>query len=74
MKYKGYSAVIKYSADDECFVGHILGINDMIDFEGKSVVQSQQDFHNAIDSYLHTCAKLKKMPNKPDLSIPPLPK
>ncbi len=65
MKYKGYSAVVEFSSEDECFVGRVVGINDIIDFEGESVAELQQDFHNGIDSYLKTCAKLGKTPDKP---------
>ena len=30
MNYKGYPARIEYSEEDGCFVGHIVGINDIV--------------------------------------------
>ena len=37
MEYKGYSAMIEYSDEDECFVGRVAGIRDIITFHGESV-------------------------------------
>ncbi|MCY4577881.1 MAG: toxin-antitoxin system HicB family antitoxin, partial [Chloroflexi bacterium] len=37
MKHKGYDADIKYSDDDECFIGHITGIDDIVGFHADSV-------------------------------------
>ena len=37
MQYKGYSAIVHYSAEDECLVGRIAGINDIVGFHGDSV-------------------------------------
>jgi predicted HicB family RNase H-like nuclease len=35
--YKGYAARIEFSSEDECFVGHIAGIKDVIGFHGETV-------------------------------------
>ncbi len=32
MIFKGYAARIGYSDEDECFIGHIAGIRDVIGF------------------------------------------
>lgn len=37
MNYKGYAARIEYSDEDDCFIGHIAGINDVVGFHGDSV-------------------------------------
>lgn len=65
MNYKGYCARIQYSPEDKCLFGEVLGINDMIDFEGENVAELEQDFHDAIDFYLESCEKRGKAPNKP---------
>jgi predicted HicB family RNase H-like nuclease len=54
MIYKGYAARIEYSDDDQCFIGHIAGINDVVGFHGDSV-----------NDYLATCKKLGREPQKP---------
>ena len=65
MEYKGYTANIEYSDEDNCFIGHIVGINDIISFEGETVNEIRDDFHNAVNSYLASCAKHGKQPDKP---------
>lgn len=64
MIYKGYPARIDYSEEDGCFVGHIVGINDLIGFHGTSVVELRAAFEEAVDDYLETCEKLGRAPQK----------
>jgi predicted HicB family RNase H-like nuclease len=54
MNYKGYSANIRYSDEDECFVGRVMGIANIIGFHGSSVEEIRQAFQEAIDFYLET--------------------
>lgn len=65
MEYKGYVARIEYSADDECFVGRIAGVQDIITFEGDNVKGLISAFHEAVDFYLKTCEERGEQPNKP---------
>ena len=64
MTYKGYTARIEFDERDNIFWGKVLGINDSISFEGETVAERTQDFHNAIDFYLEDCAALGKAPQK----------
>jgi predicted HicB family RNase H-like nuclease len=65
MNYKDYLAKIEYSEDDDCFIGHIAGINDVIGFHGNSVAELHEAFKEAIDDYLETCEKIGRKPQKP---------
>ncbi len=65
MTYKGYIAKIEYSDEDECLVGRISGIRQIITFHGDSVKQIKKAFEEAIDFYLDTCAERKEEPEKP---------
>ncbi|MBA2709201.1 MAG: type II toxin-antitoxin system HicB family antitoxin [Tatlockia sp.] len=76
MNYKDYVARIEYSEEDDCFIGHIAGINDVIGFHGSSVDELHQAFKEAVDDYLETCRKISREPQKPYsgklmLRIPP---
>ena len=76
MKYKGYSARIEYSDEDECFVGRVAGIRDIITFHGECVDEIRKAFKEAMDFCLETCAERGESPNKPYsgklfLRIPP---
>lgn len=66
LTYKGYSALVDHSAEDGCLVGRVLGIGDIIDCEGATMDEVEQDFRNAIDSYLDACATWGKKPDAPD--------
>ena len=65
LKYKNYVGSVQFDADDRVFHGHVLGINDVISFEGSSVAELEQDFKAAIDDYFETCRKIGKDPEKP---------
>ncbi len=65
MLYKGYSARIEFDDEDRIFVGHLVGIRDIVGFHGSSVDELEGAFHEAVDDYLAHCAKLKLPPNKP---------
>jgi predicted HicB family RNase H-like nuclease len=65
MTYKDYAARIEYSDEDECFVGHIAGIRDVVGFHGDSVVELKAAFESAVDDYLATSEKLGRPPQKP---------
>jgi len=65
MTYHGYAACIEYSDEDQCLVGHIAGINDVVGFHGDSVAELRIAFEEAVDDYLETCAKLDRAPQKP---------
>jgi predicted HicB family RNase H-like nuclease len=76
MTYQNYSARIEYSEEDSCFVGHIVGINDIVGFHGGSVAELRQAFEEAVNDYLETCDKFGRAPQKPysgnlKLRVPP---
>ena len=64
MTYRGYSARVEYDDDDGIFVGHIAGIRDTIGFHADSVTDLRAAFHEAVDDYLESCARLGKEPQK----------
>lgn len=76
MRYKEYAAHVEYSDEDDCFVGHIAGIKDIVGFHADSVKKLHIAFEEAVDDYLATCKKAGKTPQKPYsghlmLRIPP---
>ena len=65
MSYNGYNARIAYDDDDGIFFGRIAGIRDGVGFHADNVAQLRAAFHEAVDDYLATCAKLGKSPQRP---------
>ncbi len=65
MTYKHYTARVEYDSEDRIFVGHIVGIRDIVSFHGGDVDKLEAAFHEAVDGYLKACARLEQKPNKP---------
>ena len=64
LQYKDYLASLSFSTDDEVFYGKILGIDDLVTFEGTSVKELQTAFQDAAEDYITTCHQVGKEPNK----------
>ncbi len=70
MTYRCYAARIEYSDEDQCLIGHIAGIEDIVSFHGESVAQMRTAFEEAVDDYLDTCALLGRAAEQPTMSKP----
>ena len=64
MSYKGYSARIEYDDADGIFTGRIAGIRDGVGFHADTVDDLREAFHEAVEDYVETCAKIGKEPQK----------
>ena len=64
MEYKGYHAKIEYDAEDGVLVGKVFGICDTIIFDGETVKEIEDIFHQSIDDYIQHCAEIGKEPDK----------
>ena len=62
MSYKGYDADFGYSDDDDCYVGHIAGISDVVGFHAESVSELRFAFKEAVDDYIEFCQELNRSP------------
>ncbi len=65
LKFKGYHGSIEFSIEDDCLHGRLLGIDDIITYEGISVKEIKAAFEEAVDDYLQLCTELGKNPEKP---------
>ncbi|HWK47667.1 MAG TPA: hypothetical protein VNT30_23290 [Stellaceae bacterium] len=53
MEYKGYTAgPIDFDPEEETFSGVVLGLKDVIHFEGASAAELLSSFESGIDDYL----------------------
>lgn len=65
--YKGYTARAEFSTEDNCFVGHISSIKDIVGFHGETMAELQLAFEEAVDDYLEVCDRLHKSPQSPQV-------
>jgi|SRR5579862_268404 len=76
MKYKGYIGHVEYDDEAKIFHGEVVGLRDIITFQGKSVEELEQAFHDSINDYLNWCKERGEKPEKTfsgtfNLRIPP---
>ena len=64
MKYKGFIGSVAYSEGDNVFFGKVEGINALVNFEGESVSELTQAFHDAVEDYLIYCEEEGILPHK----------
>ena len=65
MQYKGYygSAVLDDAGD--ILHGEVIGIKDVVTFQGESVRTLRRAFEESVDDYLEFCRQRGETPDKP---------
>jgi predicted HicB family RNase H-like nuclease len=76
MKYKGYIGHVEYDDEAKIFHGEVVGLSDIITFQGKSVEELEEAFRGSVEDYLAWCKKRREKPEKTfsgtfNLRIPP---
>ncbi|SFS92225.1 Predicted nuclease of the RNAse H fold, HicB family [Succinivibrio dextrinosolvens] len=64
LKYKNYLGSIEYNLKDKVLFGKLLFIDDLISYEGETINELENNFKDAVEDYLQTCAELGKKPQK----------
>lgn len=76
MKYKEYIGHVEYDDEAKIFHGEVVGLSDIITFQGKSVDELEESFKGSVDDYLSWCKERGEKPEKTfsgtfNLRIPP---
>jgi predicted HicB family RNase H-like nuclease len=64
LKHKDFIGSVQFSSTDEIFYGKITGIEDLVNFEGESVIELKSAFIEAVEEYIELCKSLGKDPFK----------
>lgn len=59
VKYKGYTGQFQYIQKEEYYYGKIIGIGDLVTFEGNDSNDTINAFHEAVDDYILLKNELK---------------
>ena len=65
IEYKGYIGQFSYEPGDEAFHGIVLGLRDVIHFQGTCVDELKQSLAESVDDYLAWCQAEGVAPEKP---------
>lgn len=55
LKYKGFLGSVNFSESDGVFFGKLEGVDGLVNFEGESVKELTEAFHEAVDDYVAYC-------------------
>lgn len=64
MKYKGYVGQVSYDDEAKIFHGEVIGLKDVITFQGTTVTEIEKAFKASIDDYLKWCKSRGEKPEK----------
>ncbi len=64
LKYKNYIGSVEYDLTDKCLFGKVLFIDDLVTYEGYTIEELENAFHEMVDDYLETCKAIGKEPQK----------
>ena len=65
LKYKEYIGVFNFDPLAKLFHGDVAGIQDVVTFQGESVLELEQALKDSVEEYLSLCGKTGKKPDKP---------
>jgi predicted HicB family RNase H-like nuclease len=65
IEYKGYTGVFEFDASIDAFHGRVLGLQDVVTFEGRSVDELRGAMEESVEDYLDLCAEVGKQPERP---------
>ncbi len=76
MKYKGYTGHVEYDDEAKLFHGEVVGLRDVITFQGRTVDEIEKSFKDSVDDYLSWCEERGEKPERAfsgtfNLRIPP---
>ncbi|HNW33671.1 MAG TPA: type II toxin-antitoxin system HicB family antitoxin [Candidatus Ozemobacteraceae bacterium] len=65
LNYKGYIGVVEFDDEANIFHGEVIGIRDVITFQGQTVDEIREALKDSVDDYIDMCRKHGKEPEKP---------
>ena len=65
MEHKGYLGKVEFDDEAAIFHGEVINTRDVITFQGASVSELKQAFHDSVDDYLAFCQERGEAPDKP---------
>jgi predicted HicB family RNase H-like nuclease len=65
IEYKGYTGVIEFDPSIDAFHGRVVGLQDVVTFEGRSLDELRREMAESVEDYLELCADVGKDPERP---------
>lgn len=65
MRYKGYTGRFTVDLDENVIRGRVIGIRDVVTFQGSTIAEAREEFAQSVDEYLDFCQKISRPPETP---------
>lgn len=65
LNYKGYTGQAEFDDEAGLLHGEVLGLRDVVTFQGTSVEELKGAFEESVDDYLEFCRVRGEVPDKP---------
>jgi predicted HicB family RNase H-like nuclease len=65
IEYKGYTGVFEFDPSIDAFHGRIVGLQDVVTFQGSSLDELRREMAESVEDYLDFCAQVGKEPERP---------
>jgi len=64
MRYKGYLGRVEYDDQAKLFHGEVIGLKDIITFQGTTVKELEKAFKASVDDYFAWCKERGEKPER----------
>jgi predicted HicB family RNase H-like nuclease len=65
IRYKNYTGVVEYDDEGKIFTGEVIGLRDVVTFQGRTAAELEKSFRQSVDLYLEMCKRDNVEPQKP---------
>ncbi len=65
IEYRGYTGIFEFDPSIDAFHGRVLGLQDVVTFEGRSIDEIRKEMEESIEDYLALCEDAGKEPERP---------
>ncbi len=63
--YKDYTGIVEYDVAGKVFTGEVIGLRDVITFQGRTPEELEESFRASVDFYLELCQRDGVSPPRP---------
>jgi len=64
IEYNGFIGHFVFDEKSNIFMGKVSNSHDLITFQGKSLSETKDAFHDSVNAYIDWCKKYRKSPEK----------
>lgn len=64
IEYKGYTGVIEFDPSIDAFHGRVVGLQDVVTFQGRSLDELRREMAESVEDYLDLCREVGKDPER----------